>query len=69
MRFKEERISEKKVLTLEEAAAYTGIGINTLRKICDDTGMRFCYYIGNKRHINREKLVKYLEESRSILCD
>lgn len=63
---KEVPIWEKSNLTLEEAAAYSGIGINKLRKISDDESCEFVLWIGSKRLIKRRKLDEYTEAMYSI---
>ena len=50
---KEVPIWEKSNLTLEEAAAYSGIGINKLRSISDSEKCQFVLWIGSKRLIKR----------------
>lgn len=57
---------EKSNLTLEEAAAYSGIGVNKLRQISDDEGCPFVLWVGNKRLLKRKKLDEFLESSYSI---
>lgn len=47
---------EKNNLTLEEAAAYSSIGINKLRQISDDEGCTFVLWGGNKLLLKRKKL-------------
>lgn len=47
-------IWEKSNLTLEEAAAYSGIGINKLRKLSDAESCEFVLWIGSKRLIKRK---------------
>ena len=47
-------IWEKSNLTLEEAAAYSGIGINKLRKLTDREDCRFVLWNGSKRLIKRK---------------
>lgn len=59
-------IKDKILLTLEEASAYSGIGINTVRKISDDPMCEFVLFIGRKRFIKRKKLEKYLEKVSEI---
>ncbi len=59
-------IWEKSNLTLEEAAAYSGIGINKLRQLSDKEDCEFVLWIGTKRLIKRKKLDEYLERSYSI---
>ena len=59
-------IWEKSNLTLEEAAAYSGIGINKLRKLLDAESCEFVLWIGSKRLIKRKKLDEYIESVYSI---
>lgn len=63
---KEIPIWEKSNLTLEEAAAYSGIGINKLRKLTDSETCQFVLWIGSKRLIKRRKLDEYIEKAYSI---
>jgi excisionase family DNA binding protein len=63
---KEVPIWEKSNLTLEEAAAYSGIGINKLRKMTDDESCEFVLWIGTKRLIKRRKLDEYIERMYSV---
>ena len=44
---KEVPIWEKSNLTLEEAAAYSGIGINKLREISNDERCPFVLWVGS----------------------
>jgi hypothetical protein len=46
---------EKANLTLEEAAAYSGIGINKIRKLSDREDCEFVLWVGTKRLIKRKK--------------
>lgn len=59
-------IWEKSNLTLEEAAAYSGVGINKLRKLSDSESCPFVLWIGTKRLLKRKKLDEYLERMFSI---
>ena len=63
---KEVPIWEKSNLTLEEAAVYSGIGINKLRKMTDREDCTFVLWIGTKRLIKRRKLYEYIEKAYSI---
>ena len=63
---KEVPIWEKSNLTLEEAALYSGIGINKLRDISNDERCSFVLWNGTKRLLKRKKLDEYLEKSYSI---
>jgi hypothetical protein len=60
---KEVPIWEKSNLTLEEAAAYSGVGINKLREISDDVNCDFVLWIGTKRLLKRKRLDSYLERA------
>lgn len=57
---------EKSNLTLEEAAAYSGIGINKLRDMTNDDRCNFVLWNGTKRLIKRRKLDEYTDKVYSI---
>ena len=59
-------IWEKANLTLEEAAAYFGIGINKLREITNEENCPFVLWIGTKRLIKRKLFDNYIERQYSI---
>ena len=59
-------IQEKSNLTLEEAAAYFGIGVNKLREISNDPKCDFVLFVGNKRLIKRVPFEKWLAQIYSI---
>ncbi len=59
-------IWEKSNLTLAEAAAYSGIGINKLRELSDGKDCQFVLWNGTKRLIKRKKLDEFTER-RSVL--
>jgi len=56
----------KQNLTLEEAAAYFGIGINKIREITNDERCKCVLFVGTKRLIKRAKFEQFLAESYSI---
>jgi hypothetical protein len=66
MPMKDVPIWEKSNLTLEEAAAYSGIGINKLRTLSDGEHCQFVLWIGSKRLIKRRRLDEYLDKAYSI---
>ena len=66
MRKKEVPIWHKTNLTLEEAAAYSNIGIHKLRDITDSENCKFVLWVGNKRLIKREQFKKYLDGVYSL---
>lgn len=57
---------EKANLSLEEAAAYFGIGINKLRDMTNDENYPFVLWNGSKRLIKRKAFERYLESAYSI---
>ena len=57
---------EKSNLTLEEAAAYSGVGINKLRYLSNREDCPFVLWVGSKRLLKRRKLDEYLDGSYSI---
>lgn len=57
---------EKANLTLEEAAAYFGIGINKLRDMTNAESCPYVLWNGSKRLIKRKALEQHLERSYSI---
>ena len=59
-------IWEKSNLTLEEAAAYSGIGINKLRELTNDEKCKFVLWVGNKRLIKRRLFDQWIETAYSI---
>lgn len=59
-------IYKKSNLTLEEAAAYFGIGVNKLRELSDDDKCTFVLWVGSKRLIKRKEFETYLSKTYSI---
>ena len=62
-------IWEKSNLTLEEAAAYSGIGINKLRQLTNDEDCEFILWLGTKRLIKRRKFDEYIEKLYAFLLE
>lgn len=56
----------KTLLTLEEAAEYTGLGLQKLRDISDNDECKFVLWNGRKRLFKRVKLEEYLEKVFSL---
>ena len=54
-------INDKLNLTIEEAAAYSNIGMNKLRSMADEPSCPFVLYIGKRKVIKRKKFETYLE--------
>ena len=63
---KEVPIWEKSNLTLEEAAAYTGIGISKIRQLSDREDCEFVLWVGTKRLIKRRKFDEYIDMAYSV---
>lgn len=66
MKREEQDISKKLLLTLEEAANYTGIGINRLRELSNQDNCNFVLWVGTRRMLKRTKLEAYLDAAYSI---
>ncbi len=68
---KEEKLNivpvwEKTTLTVEEAAAYTGIGKCKLRELSEDYDCGFVFWVGNRRMFKRKKLEEFIEKTYSV---
>lgn len=63
---KEVPVWEKANLTVEEAAAYSGIGLNKIRELSNDEHCSFVLWVGNKRLIKRRLFDAYIEKVYSI---
>ena len=59
-------IWEKAHLSMEEAAAYFGIGINKLREMTNEDNCPYVLWNGSKRMIKRRAFEKFLEAAYSI---
>lgn len=65
-RTKETPIWAKKCLTIEEAAAYSGVGRTKIRELTDQAKCPFVIWMDGKRFIIREYLDKYLNKQHKI---
>lgn len=59
-------LESKPLLTLKEAALYTGIGINKLRDMSNERNCDYVLFVGRKRMFKREALLRFLEQSYSV---
>lgn len=59
-------IKDKLNLTIEEAAAYSNIGINKLRSMAEEPSCTFVLYVGKRRVIKRKEFEKYLEKASEV---
>lgn len=63
---KEIPIWQKKTLTVEEASAYSGIGMNTIRRLSDNDRCDFVLWVGTKRMIKRKEFDEFISKAYSI---
>lgn len=56
-------IKDKLNLTIEEAAAYSNIGINRIERMARRPNCPFVLYIGRKKLIKRKEFERYLEKA------
>ena len=59
-------IWEKIMLTKEEAAAYSHIGIKKLDELLKKPNCPFVLYVGNKKLVKRREFEKFIAESVEI---
>ena len=51
---------------MEEAAAYSGIGMGKLRELTNARNCAFVLWVGNKRLIKKRLFDQYIEQTYSI---
>ena len=59
-------ISEKSLLTLEEASAYFNIGVCKMRELTNDENCPYVLWNGSKRLIKRKLFEEFLYRSYSV---
>ncbi len=59
-------IWQKMALTIDEAAAYSNIGINRIRELCDDPDCSFVLFVGRKKLIKRKAFEEYINRRYEI---
>lgn len=59
-------IKDKLNLTIEEAAAYSNIGINRIRSMLDEPSCPFVLYIGKRKVVKRKEFERYLEKAVEV---
>lgn len=62
----EVKISEKVLLTIVEANAYSGIGLNKLRELTNDPRCPFVFYVGKRKMIKRKAFEAFLDSEIEI---
>ena len=59
-------LCKKWLLSIEEAAAYFGVGQNRLAKLASQDGCKFVVFVGNTKRIKRKKFEEFLDEQYAI---
>lgn len=59
-------IKDKINLTIQEAAEYSNIGENTIRKLLHERACPFLLKIGNKHLVKRKEFEKYIESKHYL---
>lgn len=59
-------IHQKLTLSVEEAVAYTGIGINKIYSMLNTPNCPFALYIGNRRLVKRQAFEDYINSKVAI---
>lgn len=59
-------LREKLCLTVNEAARYSGIGINKISELLNDPQCPFVVRVGRKRMVKREAFEKFIESVDQI---
>lgn len=57
---------EKVMLTIEEASAYSNIGLNKLREICNYPDCTFVMHIGRRKLIKRQAFEDYVNRHHEL---
>lgn len=59
-------IWERVTISIEEAAAYSGIGRDKIRALTEEEDCDYVIWVGKRRMIKRVKFEEYLNNSYSI---
>ena len=59
-------IWKKVLISVDEAAIYTSIGVKKLRKLTEDPDCKFVLWIGSKRMLKRKLLDEFLHNAYFI---
>lgn len=54
---------EKMTLTIEEAAAYSNIGLNKIRELTNVPGCSFVIFVGKRKLVKRKQFEKFIEQN------
>lgn len=59
-------IWQKVTMTVDEASAYSNIGVSTIRKLANDPMCSFVLTVGNRKLIKRKEFDKFIEKQIEI---
>jgi len=59
-------IKDKWILTVEEASAYSSIGVRRLQELLRDPSCKFVLRNGSKKLVKRKEFEEYLDKSYAI---
>ena len=59
-------LSEKLLLSVTEAARYSGIGINRLSAMLNEPNCAFVMRVGRRRLVKREEFERFIKETDHI---
>ena len=59
-------VKDKVTLSIDEAAAYSGIGVNKIREISKSPLCDFVLYVGKKTLIKRQKFEDFIKRATVI---
>ena len=59
-------VNQKACLTIDEAAAYSNIGINKIQELARDPRNNFTLYVGKKKLIKRVKFEEFIAGNLEI---
>lgn len=59
-------LEQRILLTIPEAAKYTGIGVNRLRRLANKRNSKLIVWVGARKMFKRKQLDEYLENASSI---
>lgn len=59
-------IWKKSNLSFDEAAEYTGIGVNKLRELSNQEDCNFVIRIGSRKMLKRKKLDEFIDEAEEL---
>ena len=59
-------IPQKALLSIQEAAAYTNIGINRIDRMLREPNSKYVLFVGNKKLVKRKKFEEFLSDTLEV---